>query len=103
MSSFEFATANRIVFGVRKLNELSKQIAEHTKHVLLVHGHSSDAIPRVKETLSTLGTPFTEFSVHGEPTVAVIREGITVAQDCDLDALTQLIEPFVSIKANPMT
>jgi len=84
MSSFEFATANRIRFGAGKLKELSKQFEENTKHVLLVHGRSSDAIPRVKETLSTLGTPFTEFSVHGEPTVAVIREGITVAQDCDM-------------------
>ena len=82
MSSFEFATANRIIFGPGKINELGKQIDGHTKHVLLVRGYSSDAIPRVKEILSSFD--ITEFQVHGEPTVDLIREGSKAAQDCDL-------------------
>ncbi|HLO29994.1 MAG TPA: iron-containing alcohol dehydrogenase [Anaerolineales bacterium] len=83
MISFEFATANRIIFGAGKLTELSKQIERNTKRLLLVSGHSSDAIPRLRETLSALGIPVTEFQVHGEPTVDMIREGIKVARDCD--------------------
>jgi alcohol dehydrogenase class IV len=84
MFSFEFATANRIIFGAGKLNELGKQIEGKTRRLLLVRGRSSDAIPRVKEILSTLDIPFTEFQVHGEPTIEVVREGVITAHDCDL-------------------
>ena len=103
MFSFEFATADRIIFGAGKLNELGKQIegvalsvedpassgAEgvskgRTQRLLFVRGHSSDAITRVREILGTLGIPSTEFQVHGEPTIDVVREGIKAAQDCDM-------------------
>lgn len=84
MFSFEFATANRIIFGVGKLNELGKLIEGKAKRVLFVHGSSSDAIPRVGEMLSASGIPVTEFSVHGEPTVEVVRGGIQAARDCDV-------------------
>jgi alcohol dehydrogenase class IV len=84
MFSFEFATVNQIVFGTGKLNELGRHIEKKTKRLLLVHGHTSDAIPRVKEILSTLGIPFAEFQVHGEPTVEVVRAGIEAARDCEM-------------------
>jgi alcohol dehydrogenase class IV len=84
MFSFEFATADRILFGAGKLSELSKQIGSRAKRLLLVRGASSDAIPRVREILSASGTPFVEFEVHGEPTVAVVREGVKAAAGCDM-------------------
>jgi hypothetical protein len=84
MFSFEFATASRIIFGAGKLNELDKLIKGNAKHVLLVRGGSSDAIPRVREILSSSNIPFTEFSVHGEPTVDVVRKGMKTAHDCDM-------------------
>src|SRR5215216_959225 len=84
MFSFEFATANRIVFGAGKLNELGKHIEGNVKRLLLVRGHSSDAIPRVREILSTSNASLTEFQVHGEPTVSVIRDGVSAAQGCDM-------------------
>lgn len=84
MFSFEFATADRIIFGAGKLNELGKQIDGRAQRLLFVRGHSSDAITRVREILDTLGIPSTEFQVHGEPTIDVVREGIKAAQDCDM-------------------
>jgi len=84
MFSFEFATANRIIFGAGKLNELSRQVDAGMQRLLFVRGHSSEAIPRVKEILSALGISFTEFQVHGEPTVDVIREGLKAAGDCSM-------------------
>jgi len=84
MFSFEFATANRIVFGAGKLNEVGKYIEGNVKRLLLVHGHSSDAIPRLREILSPLTISVTEFQVHGEPTVSIIRAGVRAAQDCDM-------------------
>jgi alcohol dehydrogenase class IV len=84
MLSFEFATANRIVFGAGKLNELGKHIDGNVKHLLLVSGRSSDAIPRLREILSGLGISFTEFQIHGEPTIDVVGAGIKAARDCGM-------------------
>ena len=84
MASFEFATAQRIIFGAGRLNELSQHIVGALKRLLFVHGRSSEAIPRVRDMLSTLGIPFTEFQVHGEPTIEVVREGTKAAQDCEM-------------------
>jgi len=84
MFSFDFATASRILFGAGKLNELSKQIDERAKRLFFVHGYSSDAILRVRQILSSLGISFTEFQVHGEPTIEVVRAGIKAARDCDV-------------------
>jgi alcohol dehydrogenase class IV len=83
MFSFEFATASRIIFGAGKLDELGKLLAGNAKHGLLVRGGSSDAIPRVREILSSSGIPFTEFPVHSEPTVDIVREGMKAAHGCD--------------------
>jgi alcohol dehydrogenase class IV len=84
MFSFEFATASRIIFGAGKLLELGTQIEAGTRHILLVRGSSSDAIPRLKDILSATNIPFTEFPVHGEPTIQVVSEGVQAAQGCDL-------------------
>ena len=75
MPSFEFATANRIIFGAGKLNGLGDQLKGRAKRLLLVTGRSSDAIPRVREILSAQGIPFDEFALHGEPTVDTASEG----------------------------
>jgi len=84
MYSFEFATAGRIIFGAGKLNELGKQIEGRAKRLLLVRGRSSDSISRVREILSAQEIQFTEFQVHGEPTVEVVREGVKIAHECDM-------------------
>lgn len=86
MPSFEFATANRIMFGAGKLNELGNQLKGRTKRLLLVRGNSSDAIPRVREILSAQEIPFDEFALHGEPTVDTASEGVSFAltHGCDM-------------------
>ena len=84
MTSFEFTSANQIIFGAGKLNELGKKIGAKAKHVFFVRGSSSDAIPRLREILSGSGVPFTEFQVHGEPTIEIVQEGLRTARQCDL-------------------
>lgn len=84
MIAFEFATANRILFGAGKLNELSRQIGAEVKRLLLVRGNASDAIPRVREILEERALSYAEFPVHGEPTIQVALEGVQAARGCDL-------------------
>ena len=84
MLSFEFATANRIVFGTGKLNLLAEHLKGRAKRPLLVRGRSSDAIPRVRGLLSAQDIQPTEFEVHGEPTVEVVSAGVEAAHGCDM-------------------
>ena len=84
MIFFEFATVNRILFGAGKLNDLDRQIEKNTKRILFVRGSSSSAIPRLRDILSAMGIPFTEYQVHGEPTIEVVRKGVEAAHSCDL-------------------
>ena len=84
MLSFEFATANRILFGAGKINELDKQIEGNGKQLLLVCGHSSDAVPRLRTILSTVDITLMEFRVHAEPTIDLIRTGVNAAHNCDM-------------------
>ena len=84
MVSFEFATATQIVFGAGKLNELGKKIDGNGKRLFFVHGHSSNAIPRVGEIVSALGISCAEFQVHAEPAIESVRAGVQAAHNCDL-------------------
>ena len=84
MVSFEFATTQRIIFGVGKLSELSKHLEGGVRRLLFVRGGSSEAIANVREILSASGVSFTEFQVRGEPTIEVVREGIGAARDCEM-------------------
>ena len=84
MFSFEFATAQRILFGPGKLNELGRQIEGKRKRLLLVSGRSSDAVPRAREILSAVDGSVPEFRVHGEPTIDVVRAGREAGRDCDI-------------------
>ena len=83
MLSFEFATTNRIIFGAGKLNDFGQHIQDGAKRVLFVHGHSSETIPRVREILSAPGISYTEFQLHGEPTIEVVQEGVRAARGCE--------------------
>lgn len=84
MFSFEFATAQRILFGAGKLNELSRQIEGKWKRLLLVCSHSSGAVPRLRQILSSPDGSVSEFQVHGEPTIDVVRAGMQAVRDCDM-------------------
>jgi alcohol dehydrogenase class IV len=83
MTSFEFVTANKIVFGTGKINSLAEQLKGQAKRLLLVRGRSSSAIPLVRKILSAQDIPCIEYEVHGEPTVDVVREGVRLAAGCD--------------------
>jgi alcohol dehydrogenase class IV len=76
VTSFEFATAGRIVFGRGTFAQLEGIAAGYGRRPLIVTGKR----PRAENLAGQV------FSVASEPTIALVREGVEVFRgaDCDL-------------------
>lgn len=74
-AGFEFATASRIVFGAGTFAQLPEIAAQFGQRPLVVTGKGS-----------RFASSGQAFSVGGEPTIAIIREGVAAfrARDCDM-------------------
>ena len=86
LTSFEFATATRIVFGAGRLAEAPEAVKSlGGRKVLLVTGKNLTRAEPLREGLGRLGLSTVTFSVEGEPTVELAREGTATAlsQGCD--------------------
>jgi alcohol dehydrogenase class IV len=86
--NFEFATANRVIFGAGRLREMREIAPGLGKRALVVIGKSAQAVQRVEPLLMALpdvGVDCTTFSVSGEPTIDVARKGTQRAREegCD--------------------
>ena len=66
---FEFATANRIVFGPGVLKQVAPIAAEHGRRPLVVTGRHGDRAAPLLDLLRQNGLTPTVFAVTGEPTV----------------------------------
>lgn len=75
---FEFATATRIVFGPGKIQSLASLTSSLGKRALVVTGANSSRAARV-----LAGIEVNYFSVPNEPTLALVREGVKAARECD--------------------
>jgi alcohol dehydrogenase class IV len=73
---FEFATAGRIVFGSGAVGELPGVAHSFGDRVLVVTGGHPDRHVREFEALRLAGQAVAVFATHGEPTVALVREGV---------------------------
>ncbi|NMO18917.1 iron-containing alcohol dehydrogenase [Pyxidicoccus fallax] len=85
--SFEFATATRILFGPGRVKEAPEAIqALGGSRVLLVTGKNPARAQPLREALERRGLAVRVFSVDGEPTVELARDGTAVALEfrCDL-------------------
>ncbi|MDF7807843.1 iron-containing alcohol dehydrogenase [Pontiellaceae bacterium B12219] len=67
--NFEFATAQRIVFGPGKLNELPELIKGLGRKAALITGSNAERIGPIFQTLKNCGVEPAAFSIKGEPTV----------------------------------
>lgn len=83
---FEFATASRIIFGPGALRQVGPLAAEMGRQALVVMGRNpARAIPLL-DALTTHTVAATSFTVSGEPTTDIVRQGVRLAQErrCDL-------------------
>lgn len=78
---FEFATAQRILFGSGTIKELVPAAQSLGRRPLIVTGRNPD---RIRKHVQALDAAF--LSIPGEPTVNEIREGVqhARAENCDL-------------------
>jgi alcohol dehydrogenase class IV len=84
--NFEFATANQILFGPGKIQELPELARAHGSGALVVVGKQSDRSGAIRHALNARGVSVTLFSVPCEPTIDLITEGAAQARlhRCDL-------------------
>lgn len=78
--NFEFATATRIMFGAGKLAELGGLTRGFGRRGLVVSGARPGPVDQVGSLLQAGGQSVTRFGVSGEPTLAVVEQGIKLAR-----------------------
>ena len=80
MTTFELATATRIVFGAGTVHEAPAAVqALGARRVLLVTGANPG---RAEGLRASLGADTAVFAVPGEPTVELARAGVAAAAGC---------------------
>jgi alcohol dehydrogenase class IV len=82
---FEFATATRVVFGEGTAATLPELVSTFGARPLVVTGASAE---RAASFVSALSAQ--TFTVPGEPTVDLVREGARRAQNANCDVILSL-------------
>jgi alcohol dehydrogenase class IV len=82
---FEFATATRIIFGPGTLSEIGPIAATMSHRALVVTGRTVARAAPLLDVLSAEGVEAIIYSVAGEPTVEIARQGTQRARDADCD------------------
>src|SRR5689334_19862147 len=70
---FEFATAQRVIFGEGEVKEVPAAARAFGNRAILVRGSSPDRAAALQTALEAAGVHCVEFVVAGEPTVDLIR------------------------------
>ncbi len=83
---FEFATANRILFGNGVLAQTGPIAAAIGRHALVVFGSTRERANDLFSHLAANGVTCSAFAVSGEPTIDLIVRGVAFARaaGCDL-------------------
>jgi alcohol dehydrogenase class IV len=84
---FEFATATRIVFGAGTVREVAPEAARLGRRPLVVTGGSPGRADPLVEALRANGLAPATFAVPGEPTVALVAEGVRQARAAGCDVV----------------
>ena len=84
---FEFATAARVIVGAGASNDAGAIARELGRHALVVTGRSPDRAAALIGALRSSGLDVTTFAVTGEPDIALVDRGRTIARDAGCDAV----------------
>ncbi|MGA2544066.1 MAG: iron-containing alcohol dehydrogenase [Verrucomicrobiota bacterium] len=83
---FEFATAQRIIFGPQTVNQAGRLAADLGRYALVIAGRDPGRVAPLLQLLREAGVGATVFSVAGEPDLETVRRGAALARQehCDL-------------------
>lgn len=84
---FEFATATKIIFGAGAFNDVGKISASFGKRALVVVSGKGDRAKSLLDLLAAQNVMTTVFSVSGEPSVEVAREGTRTAREAGCEVV----------------
>lgn len=87
---FEFATAQRIVFGPGTLSQAGGIAASFGRRALVVMGFSPARAQPLLDQLSASGIAIETMQVSGEPTVALAQQGAQLARDAGCDFVVSM-------------
>ncbi len=87
---FEFATANRILFGQGTLKEAAPIVAALGRRALIVVGSSLDQAANLIDQLKARQVEAVTFSVAGEPAIEAVQAGMAFARDQGCDVIIGL-------------
>ncbi len=82
---FDFATANRILFGEGLIAKGGILAKEFGRRALVVTGSTVERAQPLLDVLEQANFEVTTFSVPGEPTVALAKEGLDLAKSSDAE------------------
>ena len=85
--NFEFATANRIVFGSGKVGRLPTLAAALGGRILFVTGSNAQRAQDHIESLRQQGSSVELFSVSGEPSIQSVQAGVQAAGDTSAELI----------------
>jgi alcohol dehydrogenase class IV len=90
LGEFAFATAGRIIFGRGKALEAPKLIKYFGNRVLLIHGRAPERSAWLRNALEAMGARVTSLACPGEPTLAMVQEGLAVARAAKVEVVVSL-------------
>lgn len=90
LAPFQFQTATKILFGRGQAQALPAALRALGKGVLLVTGGHPERHSPVLSALREAGIVFATYSVHGEPTIAVARHGVTLARQRQVEVVVSI-------------
>lgn len=86
-TSFEFTTANRIIFGAGKLKDVAAATNRFGKRALVVTGSQPGRAQPLLDLLNAGGIDCVAFPVSGEPDVATVQAGVAQARQTERDVI----------------
>jgi alcohol dehydrogenase class IV len=87
---FEFATANRILFGQGMLKQAAPMAASFGRRALIVVGSTTDQATSLIDQLKAQQVEAVTFSVAGEPSIETVQAGMMCARENDCDVILGL-------------
>ena len=87
MSTFEFATAQRIIFGAGKVKQAGGIAAELGRRALVVTGSRPARAQILLEVLQASGIACETLPAANEPTVSLVQHGLERAQQAGCDVV----------------